>query len=125
MLLEKLFQLKETGTTVRRELIAGSHEFYDNLVYNLCSTFAAFVIWYGLWAVMVATCVSSAIASFFMAFLTNYPVVLAPGMGLNAYFVFDVCQGPKLTVARSIGHRFHSWHVVFHPSHSSESVKPS
>jgi AGZA family xanthine/uracil permease-like MFS transporter len=50
-------------------------------------------------AVMVATCVSSAIATFFMAFLTNYPVVLAPGMGLNAYFVFDVCLNQGLNVS--------------------------
>jgi AGZA family xanthine/uracil permease-like MFS transporter len=44
-------------------------------------------------AVMVATCVSSAIGTLLMALLANYPIALAPGMGINAYFAFSVCQG--------------------------------
>jgi AGZA family xanthine/uracil permease-like MFS transporter len=43
-------------------------------------------------AVMVATCISSAIGTLLMAFLANYPIALAPGMGINAYFAFSVCQ---------------------------------
>ena len=42
-------------------------------------------------SVMAATCISSAIATLLMAFLANYPIALAPGMGLNAFFSFTVC----------------------------------
>ena len=42
-------------------------------------------------AVMLATCIASAIGTFLMAFLTNYPFALAPGMGLNAFFAFTIC----------------------------------
>jgi len=52
-------------------------------------------------AVFVATCVASAIGCFLMAFLANYPIALAPGMGLNAYFAFGV-----------VGGMGHSWQVA-------------
>ena len=99
MLLEKLFQLKETGTTVRRELVAGLTNFMtiSYIIFVQPSLLSLTGMDYG--AVMVATCVSSAVATFFMAFLTNYPVVLAPGMGLNAYFVFDVCLNQGLAIS--------------------------
>ncbi len=103
MLLERLFQLKESGTTVKRELIAGLTNFMaiSYIIFVQPSLFSQVGMDPG--AVMVATCVSSAIASFFMAFLTNYPVVLAPGMGLNAYFVFEVCQGLNLPWQEALG----------------------
>ena len=83
MLLEKLFQLKESDTTVRRELVAGLTNFMtiSYIIFVQPSLLSLSGMDYG--AVMVATCISSAIATFFMAFLTNYPVVLAPGMGLK------------------------------------------
>ena len=49
MLLEKLFALKENGTSIETRICCGSHEFYDDLIYNLRATFNAFVVWYGLW----------------------------------------------------------------------------
>ena len=103
MLLERLFQLKKTGTTVRREFIAGLTNFMtiSYIIFVQPSLLSLSGMDSG--AVMVATCISSAIATFFMAFLTNYPVVLAPGMGLNAYFVFDVCQGLNLPWQEALG----------------------
>ena len=99
MLLERLFALKKSGTSVRRELVAGLTNFMtiSYIIFVQPSLLAIAGMDYG--AVLVATCVSSAIATFFMAFLTNYPVVLAPGMGLNAYFVFDVCLNQSLGVS--------------------------
>ena len=44
-------------------------------------------------AVFVATCIASAIGCFVMGFVGNYPIALAPGMGLNAYFTFAVVKG--------------------------------
>ena len=99
MLLERLFALKKAGTSVRREFVAGLTNFMtiSYIIFVQPSLLSIAGMDYG--AVMVATCVSSAIATFFMAFLTNYPVVLAPGMGLNAYFVFDVCLNQGLNVS--------------------------
>jgi AGZA family xanthine/uracil permease-like MFS transporter len=113
MLLEKLFELKKTGTSVRRELVAGLTNFMtiSYIIFVQPAMLSLAGMDYG--AVMVATCVSSAIATFFMAFLTNYPVVLAPGMGLNAYFVFDVCQGAGLPWQQALGIVFISGMLFF------------
>ena len=95
-MLEKLFRLKENGTSIRREIVAGSTTFttlsYIIFVQPTLLTIAGM----DPGAVMVATCISSAGATFLMAFMTNYPVALAPGMGINAYFVFEVCMGDQL-----------------------------
>ena len=52
-------------------------------------------------ALLTATCIASALGTFFMAFFANYPFVLAPGMGLNAYFAFTICA-----------QKGYSWHVA-------------
>ena len=90
-MLEKLFALKENGTSVRRELVAGLTNFMtiSYIIFVQPNFLSAAGMNPG--AVLVATCISSALATFLMAFLTNYPVVLAPGMGLNAYFAFEIC----------------------------------
>ena len=113
MLLEKLFELKKAGTSVRRELVAGLTNFMtiSYIIFVQPSLLSLAGMDYN--AVMVATCVSSAIATFSMAFLTNYPVVLAPGMGLNAYFVFDVCQGLNLPWQEALGIVFISGILFF------------
>ena len=113
MLLERLFELKKTGTTVRRELLAGFTNFMtiSYIIFVQPSLLSLAGMDYN--AVLVATCVSSAIATFAMAFLTNYPVVLAPGMGLNAYFVFEVCQGLNLPWQEALGIVFISGILFF------------
>ena len=95
-MLEKLFELKSHNTSVRRELVAGFTNFMT--ISYIIFVQPNFLLAAGMnpGAVMVATCISSAIATFLMAFLTNYPVVLAPGMGLNAYFAFEVCSNSGL-----------------------------
>ena len=113
MLLERLFELKKTGTTVRRELLAGFTNFMtiSYIIFVQPSLLSLSGMDYN--SVLVATCVSSAIATFAMAFLTNYPVVLAPGMGLNAYFVFEVCQGLNLPWQEALGIVFISGMLFF------------
>ena len=102
-MLEKLFGLKAHNTSVRRELVAGFTNFMtiSYIIFVQPSILSQSGMDVG--AVMFATCVSSAIATFFMAFLTNYPVVLAPGMGLNAYFAFEVCLGSGLPWQEALG----------------------
>jgi AGZA family xanthine/uracil permease-like MFS transporter len=103
MLLEKLFALKENGTSLRREFVAGLTNFMtiSYIIFVQPSMLSLSGMDYG--AVMVATCLSSALATFCMAYFTNYPVVLAPGMGLNAYFVFDLCLGSGVPWQEALG----------------------
>lgn len=89
--MEKLFKLKEHGTNVKTEVIAGVTTFLS-MVYILAvnpSILSAAGMEPG--AVFTATAVSAAFATLCMAFFANYPVALASGMGLNAYFAYSVC----------------------------------
>lgn len=89
--MEKLFKLKEHGTDVRTEIVAGATTFLS-MVYILAVN-PGMLAAAGMDSagVFTATAVSAAVASLFMAFFANYPVALASGMGLNAYFAFTVC----------------------------------
>ena len=102
-MLEKLFGLKEHNTSMRRELVAGLTNFMtiSYIIFVQPNFLSAAGMDPG--AVMVATCISSAIATFAMGFLTNYPVVLAPGMGLNAYFAFEICGSAGLPWQEALG----------------------
>ena len=87
--MEKLFRLKENGTTVRTEILAGLTTFMT-MAYiialnpNLLTNFAVGTpLWNG---VFLATCLASALGTVAMAFLANKPFVMAPGMGLNSFF---------------------------------------
>ena len=91
--MEKFFKLKENGTTVRTELIAGLTTFMT-MAYiialnpNLLTNFdTGSALWNG---VFMATCVASAIGMFCMAFMANKPFAMAPGMGLNSFFAVVV-----------------------------------
>ena len=87
--MENLFHLKENGTSVRTEVLAGLTTFMT-MAYiialnpNLLTNFdVGSALWNG---VFMATCLASALAMFCMAFLANKPFALAPGMGLNSFF---------------------------------------
>ncbi len=91
--MEKFFKLKEKGTDVRTEMIAGITTFMT-MAYILAvnpSILGATGMDSG--AVFTATALASALASFCMAFLANLPFVLSAGMGLNAYFAYTVVLG--------------------------------
>ncbi len=92
-LLENRFHLKEAGTDVKTEVLAGITTFMTmayiifvnpGILQNAGMPFGA---------LMTATCLASALATFLMAIMANYPIALAPGMGLNAFFAFSVVLG--------------------------------
>lgn len=89
--MEKLFKLKEHGTTAKTEIMAGATTFVS-MVYILAVN-PAMLADAGMdsGAVFTATALSAAAGTLFMAFFTNYPIALASGMGLNAYFTYSVC----------------------------------
>lgn len=100
--MEKLFKLKEKGTSVRTEVVAGLTTFMT-MAYiialnpNLLTGFGS----QGtpeLWnAIFLSTCISSAIGMFCMAFLANKPFAMAPGMGLNSFFAVVVANIVSIT----------------------------
>lgn len=90
-MLEKLFKLKENGTNVKTELVAGLTTFMT-MVYILAlnpSILSASGMDAG--AILTATAVSSAVACFAMAIFSNMPFALSAGLGLNAYFAYTIC----------------------------------
>jgi AGZA family xanthine/uracil permease-like MFS transporter len=86
-----MFDLEGRGTTPGREVISGVTTFMtmSYIIFVQPAVLSACGMDFG--AVMVATCLSSAIATFVMGFLANYPIALAPAMGHNFYFAFTVC----------------------------------
>ena len=91
--LEKQFRLKECGTDVKTEVMAGITTFMTMayIIFVNPGILSAAGMPFG--AVMTATCLSAAIATYLMAFMANYPIALASGMGLNAFFAFGVVLG--------------------------------
>lgn len=109
---EKLFKLKENGTTVRTEMVAGATTFLamSYIIFLQPAVLAIAGMDFG--SVMMATCLSSAIACFVMALAANYPIALAPGMGENFYFVFTVVIGMGIAWQTALGAVFLSG-VIF------------
>ncbi|MGR6860989.1 NCS2 family permease [uncultured Aliivibrio sp.] len=92
-MLEKLFQLKENGTDVRTEIIAGLTTFLTMAYIIFVNPAILADAGMDRGAVFVATCIAAAIGCFIMGFVANYPIAQAPGMGLNAFFTYTVVLG--------------------------------
>lgn len=88
--MEKLFKLKEHGTNVRTEIVAGITTFLSMAYILAVNPGILSAAGMPQEAIFAATAISAAFATLIMAFFANYPVVLASGMGLNAYFAFTV-----------------------------------
>ena len=98
--MEKIFKLKENGTTVRTEILAGLTTFMT-MAYivalnpNLLTNFdVGSPLWNG---VFLATCLASALGTICMAFLANKPFAMAPGMGLNSFFAVVAANIASIT----------------------------
>ena len=98
--MEKLFKVKENGSTVRTEILAGLTTFMT-MAYIIAlnpNLLTGFDVGSPLWnGVFLATCIASAIAMFVMAFAANKPFALAPGMGLNSFFAVVVTNIVAIT----------------------------
>ena len=91
--MEKFFKLKENGTTFSREIVAGLTTFFAMayiIVVNPSVLSASGMEW---GAVFLATIIASIIGTLVMGLVANVPYAQAPGMGLNAFFVYTVCLG--------------------------------
>ena len=104
----RFFRLEQHGTTVRRELVAGLTTFAA-MAYILAVN-PAILSQTGMdkGALITATALASALMTVVMALATNYPIALAPGMGLNAFFTFGICLGSKIPWQAALGLVFYS-----------------
>jgi AGZA family xanthine/uracil permease-like MFS transporter len=111
--MERLFHLRERGTDPRTEILAGLSTFLTMayIVVVNPSIMAAAGIDQG--AAFVATCLAAAIGSMLMGVIANFPIALAPGMGLNAYFAFAVVQGMGVPWQVALGAVFVSGLLFF------------
>lgn len=95
--MEKFFKLKENNTTVSTEIIAGITTFFA-MAYIIAvnpNTLSQSGMEWG--AVFLATIIASVIGTLIMGLVANVPYAQAPGMGLNAFFVYTVCFALKFT----------------------------
>ncbi len=90
-MLEKTFKLKENGTDVKTEVIAGITTFMAMAYILAVNPSILSASGMNDQAILIATALSAFIGTMCMAFMANYPFALAPGLGLNAYFAYTVC----------------------------------
>jgi AGZA family xanthine/uracil permease-like MFS transporter len=104
--IERLFHLRESGSTVRREMIGGATTFFtlSYILFVQPVVLASCGMDHG--AVVLATCVGSAVATLLTGVLANLPVAQAPAMGHNFYFAFTVCG------AAAVGGYGYPWTVA-------------
>ena len=100
-MLDSYFKLTEHGTTVRTEVIAGITTFLTMAYITFVNPAILSDAGMDFGAVFVATCLAAAIGTLIMGLVANYPVALAPGMGLNAFFTYGVVLGMG-----------HSWQIA-------------
>lgn len=111
--LDRRFGLTQNGTTVRTEFVAGVTTFLTMVYIVFVNPAILANAGMDKGAVFVATCLAAAVSSLAMAFLANYPIALAPGMGLNAFFAFTVVLGYKYTWQQALAAVFCSGVIFF------------
>lgn len=112
-MLERLFKLSDNHTTIGRELAAGLTTFAA-MAYILAVN-PAILANTGMdrGALVTVTALTAAIATTIMALFTNYPIALAPGMGINAFFTFTICLGQHVPWSEALGMVFVNGIVFF------------
>jgi AGZA family xanthine/uracil permease-like MFS transporter len=107
-LLERYFKLAENQTTVRQEMLGGLTTFMTMAYVIVVNPQILAQAGMPAEGVLFATCISSAAATLVMGLYANYPIALAPGMSLNAYFTYSVCLGMHIPWQTALGVVFFS-----------------
>jgi AGZA family xanthine/uracil permease-like MFS transporter len=102
-MLQRLFDLEGHGTSVRTEVLAGLTTFVTMAYIVVVNPLILGDAGMPIAGVAVATCVAAGFGSILMGLLSNYPLALAPGMGLNAYFTYTVVKGMGLPWQTALG----------------------
>lgn len=111
-MLERLFRLSEHGTNVRTEILAGFTTFLTMSYIIFVNPAILSTTGMEHSAVFVATCLAAAVGTLIMAFVANWPIGMAPGMGLNAFFAFTVVGAMGYSWQQALGAVFISG-VIF------------
>ncbi|MCM0599687.1 NCS2 family permease [Periweissella fabalis] len=90
------FRLKEEGSTVRREFIAGLTTFFAMAYILFVNPTVLGAAGMDKGAIFTATAIASAFGTIMMGILANYPIAIAPGLGMNAFFAYSVVIGMKI-----------------------------
>jgi adenine/guanine/hypoxanthine permease len=107
-LLERYFRLKENQTTVRAEFLGGLTTFITMAYIIVVNPQILAKTGMPVDGVVFATCIASAAATLVMGLYANYPIALAPGMSLNAYFTYSVCLAMHVPWQTALGVIFFS-----------------
>jgi adenine/guanine/hypoxanthine permease len=107
-LLERYFRLKENGTTIRSELLGGVTTFITMAYIVVVNPQILSKAGVPIEGVVFATCISAAVATLVMGLYANYPIAMAPGMSLNAYFTYVVCMQMHVPWRTALGVIFFS-----------------
>jgi len=107
-LLERVFRLEENQSTVRRELLAGLTTFMTMAYVVVVNPQILSESGMPVDGVLFATCISSAMTTLVMGIYANYPIALAPGMSLNAYFTYSIVLGRGVPWKTALGVVFFS-----------------
>lgn len=102
-MLNRLYKLDQNGTTVGREVQAGATTFAAMAYILAVNPSILSAAGMPLPALVTVTALTAAVATLLMGFLTNYPLALAPGMGINAYFAFTICLGLGVSWQSALG----------------------
>jgi AGZA family xanthine/uracil permease-like MFS transporter len=101
--IERYFGITAAGSTVRREVVGGVTTFLAMAYILFVQPAMLGAAGMDKGAVLAATCLSAALATLIMGLWANYPVALAPGMGLNAFFAFTVCGAMGIPWQQALG----------------------
>src|SRR6516164_6414141 len=107
-LIERYFRLSENQTTVRQEFLGGLTTFVTMAYIVVVNPQILSQAGMPVEGVVFATCISAAVSTLVMGLYANYPIALAPGMSLNAYFTYSVCLGMHIPWQTALGVIFFS-----------------
>ena len=110
---ERYFGVAEQGSTIRTEIIAGLTTFLTMVYIVFVNPAILSKTGMDPGAVFVATCIAAAVSTMVMALYANYPIALAPGMGINAFFAFTVVLTYKYTWQQALAAVFCSGVIFF------------
>jgi adenine/guanine/hypoxanthine permease len=111
--LDRVFDLRGSGSNLRTELVAGLTTFLTMVYIVFVNPQILGNAGMDKGAVFVATCIAAAVSTAVMALYANYPIALAPGMGLNAFFAFTVVLAMKYTWQQALAAVFCSGVIFF------------
>ena len=105
-MLDTIFKIRENGTTVKTEIVAGITTFMTMAYIIAANPLILSAAGMDKGAVVLATCLVSGIITIIMGIYANYPIALAPGMGINAFFAYSICKAMNIDWRVGLGFFF-------------------